>query len=163
MWDVTCIDAFAPTHVSSVCIKARGGALRAEVRKKEKYAGLGHTHISAPVALETLGNIWSETRSLLKELGQWLYQVPGELKTHRCLLQCLSCANPLWDLGNITFYCCTSFASIKSFAWWVTQIDGELHKLIIESTYDVLNHTHWWHFIAPLPWLTAPWSFHWYM
>ena len=91
VWDITCPDTFAPSHLPSATREAGTVAALAERSKQEKYAALNQCHNFTPVAIETAGPFGPETFVFLRELGCRLKQVTGEAKSFY-LRQCLSVA-----------------------------------------------------------------------
>ena len=81
VWDATCPDTFAPSHLPSATREARGSG-----------AALNQCHIFTPVAIETAGPFGPETVSFLRDLGCRLKQVTGEVKSFSYLRQHLSIA-----------------------------------------------------------------------
>lgn len=55
VWDATCIDTLAPSHLPATISQAGAGAASAEDAKRRKYVGLGCDYIFAPFGVETLG------------------------------------------------------------------------------------------------------------
>jgi hypothetical protein len=57
IWDFTCHDTLAPSHLSQSSLAAGSAAVSAESRKRSKYASFVESgnYIFAPVAVETLG------------------------------------------------------------------------------------------------------------
>ena len=92
MWDVTCLDTFAPSHLSRTTSEAGAVAALAERSKHEKYLDFDQCHIFTPVAIETAGLFGPETFSFLRELGCCLKQVTRETKSFSYLQQRLSIA-----------------------------------------------------------------------
>ena len=69
IWDVTCPDTLAPSHLTLAVREARAVADDAEFRKTQKYSNLVSSHYFVPLAVESWG-VWEEARSFLKELRQ---------------------------------------------------------------------------------------------
>ena len=92
VWDATCPDTFAPSHLPSATREAGAVAAQAERSKREKYSALDQCHTFTPVAIETAGPFGPETFSFLRELGCRLKQVTGEAKSFSYLRQRLSIA-----------------------------------------------------------------------
>ena len=92
VWDATCLDTFAPSHLPSATREAGAVAAQAERSKQEKYSALDQCHTFTPVAIETAGPFGTETFSFLRELGCRLKQVTGEAKSFSYLRQRLSIA-----------------------------------------------------------------------
>ena len=84
VWDATCRDTLAPSHLSTA----------------KKYSSLGAKYFFVPVAYESLGVFGAETLSFLKDLGHRLHKTTGDS-------QALFCGNPERKfhlrLGNIKF------------------------------------------------------------
>ena len=92
VWDATCSETFAPSHLPSATREAGTVAAQAEQSKQEKYAALNQCHIFTPVAIETAGPFGPETFLCLRDLGCRLKQVTGEAKSFSYLRQHLSVA-----------------------------------------------------------------------
>ena len=92
VWDATCPDTFAPSHLPSATREAGAVAALAERNKQEKYAALNQRHDFTPVAIETAGPFGPETFSFLRDLGCRLKQATGEAKSFSYLQQRLSVA-----------------------------------------------------------------------
>ena len=88
--DATCLDKFAPSHLSRASSDVGAVAALAERSKHEKYLDLDQCHIFTPVAIEMAGPFGPETFSFLRELGCCLKQVTGETKSFSYLQQRLS-------------------------------------------------------------------------
>ena len=60
VWDFTCPDTLAPSHLNLSSQAVGSVAEQAETRKCTKYAGLNasEAYIFAPIAIETLG-VWA--------------------------------------------------------------------------------------------------------
>ena len=70
VWDVTCVDTFAPSY-RSLAVQGPGTVVaRAESLKEEKYIDLLRTHEFSPIALETSGVFGPRTLAFVKELGR---------------------------------------------------------------------------------------------
>ena len=64
----------------------------AEVNKRQKYADIRRTHISIPIAIETMGAIGEEGLAFLKELGARIMSVTKERRSFEFLMQRVSVA-----------------------------------------------------------------------
>ena len=60
VWDATCPDTFAPSHVSSAATSSSAIAKQAEQAKKAKYAHLDASHYFVPLVVETSGVLGPE-------------------------------------------------------------------------------------------------------
>uniref|UniRef100_A0A8D8ZV44 Uncharacterized protein n=1 Tax=Cacopsylla melanoneura TaxID=428564 RepID=A0A8D8ZV44_9HEMI len=78
VWDATCGDTVAPSHVEG---SARQAGRVAEVRatqKKNKYKHIGEDHMFVPFSVETLGPWCEEAKRFVKEVGRRLVDCTGE-------------------------------------------------------------------------------------
>ena len=92
VWDATCSNTFAPSHLSRATSEAGAVAALAERSKHEKYLNLSQCHIFTPVAIEMAGPSGPETFPFLRELGCCFKQVTGEARSFSYLQQHLSIA-----------------------------------------------------------------------
>ena len=94
VWDATCSDTYAPSHLAQSTMVAGAVASQAEDRKKVKYSYLdGHPGICfTPIAYETSGVVGPLSQIFLKELGHRLSATTGDTKSYSYLLQRLSVA-----------------------------------------------------------------------
>eukprot|EP00731_Ephydatia_muelleri_P038823 Em0928g2a len=94
VWDATCSDTYAPSHMAQSTLAAGAVASQAEDRKKIKYSYLdGHPGICfTPIAYETSGVVGPLSQIFLKELGHRLSATTGDTKSYSYLLQRLSVA-----------------------------------------------------------------------
>ena len=70
VWDATCPDTLAPSHITLGTREAGAVADEAERRKKQKYSSLMTSHHFVPIAIEMSGVFGSEAITFFKELGQ---------------------------------------------------------------------------------------------
>ena len=69
IWDFTCVDTFAPSHLDITSVRSGRAAEEAAVRKTRKYEYLGQQFIFLPVAVETSG-VWDPAGlRFLREIG----------------------------------------------------------------------------------------------
>ena len=92
VWDATCADTYAPSHVALAARKAGAVAEQAEKWKTEKYAHLSVSHHFVPFAVETSGVFRSEALSLLDDIGRQIRAETGEPQSLQFLLQVISVA-----------------------------------------------------------------------
>jgi hypothetical protein len=78
VWDATCVDTLAPSHLQSTSSKAGAAAVLAEQNKRRKYAVLGEGYIFAPFGVETLGPWGPGAKALYKELTERLIEASGD-------------------------------------------------------------------------------------
>ena len=116
VWDVTCVDIFAPSYRSLAVQGPSIVAARAESLKEEKYIDFLDTHEFAPIAVETSGVLGPRTLTFVKELGRRLRSHTGEEKSSTYLLQRVSIAV---QRGNAISVLGTSAATgIPDSIWW---------------------------------------------
>ena len=87
VWDTTCPDTFAPSHVSHATREAGAVAERDENLKTSKYAHLDSSHHFVPVAVETSGMFGPEALSFIMDLSWQLKVVTGEPRSLEYLIQ----------------------------------------------------------------------------
>ena len=92
VWDATCPDTYAPSHISAAAKGAGAVAAQAEHLKISKYAHLESSHLFVPIAVETSGVLGQAALDFVSDLGQRLHQVTGEARSKEYLLQKLSIA-----------------------------------------------------------------------
>jgi len=94
VWDFTCPDTLAPSHLQLSSSAAGSVAERAEGRKVAKYAELvaSGNYSFMPVAIETLGTWGPSALALCADIGRRLASVSGDPRSHAFLLQRLSLA-----------------------------------------------------------------------
>ena len=94
VWDATCRDTWAPSHLSTAERRPSLVAAEVESQKRKKYSSLGAKFFFAPTACESLG-VFGGTLSFLKDLG--------DSQSYQFLLQRLSVAIRDLRLWNIKF------------------------------------------------------------
>jgi len=87
IWDFTCPDTLAPSHLSKSCIAAGLVASGAESHKVTKYAALSPANTFVPVAVETFGSWGPQAMALVAELGRRIMLVTGEPRSTEFLRQ----------------------------------------------------------------------------
>ena len=92
VWDVTCPDTYAHSHIMLATREAGAVAAHAEQRKQLKYAELEASHHFVPVAIETTGVCGPEALQFLRELGHCLKAETGEPRSLQFLFQRISVA-----------------------------------------------------------------------
>ena len=70
VWDFTCPDTLAASHLNHAVIGPGAVANHAESRKTVKYNALSPLYRFVPVAVETLGALGDEAIALLRDIGQ---------------------------------------------------------------------------------------------
>jgi Reverse transcriptase (RNA-dependent DNA polymerase) len=87
VWDFTCPDTLAPSHLNQSCLAAGSAAAGAESRKRTKYSELERTYTFVPVAVETFGAWGVEALQFTAELGSRLAALTGETRSTSFLRQ----------------------------------------------------------------------------
>ena len=70
VWDFTCVDTMARSHLKETCKQPGAAAEKAEKVKNDKYKNLQRDYYLVPVAVETLGAWNSAGATLIKTLGK---------------------------------------------------------------------------------------------
>ena len=92
VWDVTCPDTLAPSHLDRAVTGPSAVATFAEDNKRLKYAEISRTHVFIPIAVETMGAVGKDGLSFLKELGTRIMTVTQERRSFEFLMQRISVA-----------------------------------------------------------------------
>ena len=92
MWDFTCRDTYAPSHLPQTKNIPGAAARSGEEEKKKKYESLQDRFLFVPVAIETSGAWGVEGLSFVKEIGGRISAKTGEKKATSFLLQRLAIA-----------------------------------------------------------------------
>ena len=92
VWDATCPNTLAPSHLSLAIREGGAVASNAENRKQAKYPHLDSTHHFIPVGIETLGAFGKEASLFFQDLGQRLIASTSDPMSRTHLLQRISVA-----------------------------------------------------------------------
>ena len=92
VWDFTCPDTVAPSHIMQNSLASGAAAVQAESNKRIKYSGLNHGYLFTPFAVETLGSWGPEAMALSSSLGTRLAVVTGDRRSTSFFRQRLSLA-----------------------------------------------------------------------
>ena len=92
VWDVTCLNSFAPSHLVSSASDAAVVAKHAEHNKNLKYSALQPKFHLVPVAIETSGVFGPELSIFSCNFGRRLKLATSEPEAYTHLLQRLSVA-----------------------------------------------------------------------
>lgn len=87
MWDATCVDTVAPSHLSSTCKLAGSAAESAVQLKRSKYRAIIDNYIFVVFAVETLGPWCSEAKAFVSELGKHLQSITNDPRATEYLRQ----------------------------------------------------------------------------
>ena len=92
LWDATCPDTLAPSHVTISSAEAGSTAREAESKKVAKYAALATAHEFVPVAIETMGTWGATGLAFVNEIGRRISLVTGDTRSTAFLKQRLALA-----------------------------------------------------------------------
>ena len=94
VWDFTCPDTLAPSHVTASSRAAGAAASQAESAKRVKYAELSSNgnYIFCPVAIETLGSWGPSAQDISSEIGSRIQARTGDPRSTAFLRQRLAIA-----------------------------------------------------------------------
>ena len=98
LWDATCPDNFALSHVAHAAREAGTVTSQAERNKCQKYAFLSTSHHFVPIAIETSGVFRPEAASFFGEPGRQIRAENGEPRSQQFLLQGITVAV---EQGNV--------------------------------------------------------------
>ena len=105
LWDFTCVDTLAPSHVAIASTDPGKVANDAESRKIKHYESLTDSYHFVPVCIETFG-VWGDLgMAFIKEVGKMVIEQTGEKRSTAFLFQSLGIAiqrgNALSILGTL--------------------------------------------------------------
>ena len=78
VWDATCPDTFAPSHLQFADMEAGAVADLAERRKRVKYTELATDHYFIPVAIKNTGVFGPEAFGFFQDIGHHIREESGE-------------------------------------------------------------------------------------
>ncbi|XP_072937101.1 uncharacterized protein [Epargyreus clarus] len=78
VWDATCVDTLAPSHLQASSSGAGAAATAAENAKRHKYVSLCNNYIFVAFGVETLGPWGPDAWQLYKQLSTRLVDVSGD-------------------------------------------------------------------------------------
>ncbi|XP_045777024.1 uncharacterized protein LOC123875316 [Maniola jurtina] len=68
VWDATCVDTLALSHIQVTSVAAGTAATKAERAKRRKYENIENNFIFVPFGVETMGSWGEDARSFFKDL-----------------------------------------------------------------------------------------------
>ncbi|KAI5640648.1 hypothetical protein NE865_06966 [Phthorimaea operculella] len=92
VWDVTCVDTLAPSHLHTTSTRAGSAAANAEAAKVRKYAEISKSYMFSPIGFETLGPWGPEAKKLIKDISVRMYKASGDRRAGSFLAQRISLA-----------------------------------------------------------------------
>jgi hypothetical protein len=90
VWDFTCPDTLAASHLNRAVLCPGAVASDAEKRKSSKYRSLAAIYSFIPVAVESLGALGEEASAFFRDVGHRIAAVSSEPKSFEYLMQRLS-------------------------------------------------------------------------
>lgn len=90
VWDATCVDTLAPSHLPQTSVEAGSAAASAESLKRRKYADVSNTCLFEPFGVETLGPWGPSAHRLFRDLAKRLVEVSGDRRAGAFLGQRIS-------------------------------------------------------------------------
>ena len=90
LWDFTCSDTLAPSHLATSVRGAGRLADSSEALKRRKYSSLTATFHFSPVCVETLGAWGSSARELIRRIGSRVMERTGDVRATQFLIQHVS-------------------------------------------------------------------------
>ena len=102
VWDFTCSDSLAPSHVQQTSVEAGKSAIQAEKKKLSHYEGLSASgYIVMPVAVETLGSWAPMALQFVKDIGSRVADTSGEKRSTAFLFQAIGVAMQRGNAASI--------------------------------------------------------------
>lgn len=92
VWDFTCPDTLAPSHLNRAVLGPGTVAIDAESKKLSKYTALSPLYHFMPVAIETLGAVGTSALTFFRDIGRRIATVTSEPRSFTFLMQRLSVA-----------------------------------------------------------------------
>jgi hypothetical protein len=92
VWDFTCPDTLAVSHLNRAVLSPGAVANDAEHRKSAKYRFLASLYSFTPIAVESLGALGEEASAFFRDLGHRIAAVTSEPRSYQFLMQRLSVA-----------------------------------------------------------------------
>ncbi|CAH2232086.1 jg4760 [Pararge aegeria aegeria] len=77
VWDATCVDTLAASHLPSTSQKAAAAAESAQMLKRRKYSVICNNYVFAALSFETLGP-WSSDTNFSNIVSQKLILASGD-------------------------------------------------------------------------------------
>ena len=101
VWDFTCSDTLAPSHIASSSKEVSKIAENKENFKLSKYSKLQESYLVVPVCVETLGSYGPNGIKFIVELGKKIKEETREPKSLSYLRQAISIAVQRGNAGSI--------------------------------------------------------------
>ena len=93
VWDFTCADTLAASHIPNTSQEAGKAAIQAEKKKFSHYADLANSgYIIMPVACETMGSWAPAGKKFIQDIGKRIEECTGEKRSTNYLFQAIGIA-----------------------------------------------------------------------
>jgi hypothetical protein len=92
VWDATCVDTFAQSHIQGTRSQAGAAADQAQVLKRRKYSSVIKDYEFAALAVETLGPWSADMKSFMRAMTKRLVDASGDHRAGAYLSQRISLA-----------------------------------------------------------------------
>ena len=92
VWDATCCDVFAASHIGAAVSEPGAVAAKAEDKKVSKYCHLDACYQFVPVAVEACGTFGPQAGEFFRELGRRVRRATLEPNAYQYLVQRISLA-----------------------------------------------------------------------
>ena len=92
VWDFTCVDTLAPSHIAQTSQEAGKAAEQAEKKKMTLYQDLQTSYYVVPIAMETMGSWGKASLKFMKSLGSEVAEETGEKQASSYLFQSMGIA-----------------------------------------------------------------------
>ena len=115
VWDVTCPDTYAASHVVQATSEAGAVANGAEIKKRDKYLFLSQIHLFVPVAVETSGVFGPDAFELFREIGGRIRTLTLEENSRAYLIQQVSIAIQRGNAASVLGTLCVNSCMLLYF------------------------------------------------
>ncbi|KAI8431568.1 hypothetical protein MSG28_016058 [Choristoneura fumiferana] len=90
VWDATCVDTFAQSHIQATHSQAGAAADQAQVLKRRKYSSLLKDYEFAALAVETMGPWSADMKAFMGAMSSRLIESSGDPRAGAYLSQRIS-------------------------------------------------------------------------
>jgi hypothetical protein len=92
VWDATCVDTFALSHIQATRSQAGAAADQAQLLKRRKYSSLVQNYEFAALAVETMGPWSADMKAFMRTLSSRLVHASGDPRAGAYLSQRIALA-----------------------------------------------------------------------
>ena len=93
VWDFTCSDTLAASHIAHTSQEAGKSAVQAEKKKMSHYADLANSgYLVMPVACETMGSWAPLAKKFIQDIGGRIKETTGDTRATNFLFQSIGIA-----------------------------------------------------------------------